>query len=348
MPTTPVPTEAVQQAAQHVEDILTHAFEHEPTAKTLIVFDRDSPLAIGLTAGYRKARPSSQFVEFDSEDPSHVLAAIDTLAPKDLVVLIQSTSFRLDAFRIRIELFKRGLKVIEHPHLVRMPGRQAELYLDALAYDPAYYRGVGNALKQRIDIATECVLHSRGDKLIFPAGFEIAKQNIGDYRKLPNSGGQFPIGEVFTESKDLEAVSGRVQISNFGDTAFTVNTPEQPITLIVKAGRVVATENSTPEFERVLEAIRTREEQVWLRELGLGLNRSFTPERMVSDIGSYERMCGVHLSLGAKHPSYNKPQIRKRAARFHVDVFAITESVTIDGEEVYRDGAWCVDRVPVA
>lgn len=347
MPTTPVPTEAVQQAAQHVEDTLTYAFEHEPGDQTLIVFDRDSPLAIGLTAAYRMARPDSQFVQFDSENPAHVLAAIDALKPKDLVVLIQSTSFRLDAFRIRIELFKRGLKVIEHPHLTRMPGRQSELYLDALAYDPAYYRGVGNALKQRIDIATECILHSRGDKLIFPAGFEVAKQNIGDYRQLPNSGGQFPIGEVFTESKDLEAVNGRVQISNFGDTAFNVNTPDQPITLIVEAGRIAATENSTPEFESVLEAIRNLEDQVWLRELGLGLNRAFTPERMVSDIGSYERMCGVHLSLGAKHPSYNKPQIRKRAARFHVDVFAITESVTIDGEEVFRDGAWCVDRLPL-
>jgi leucyl aminopeptidase (aminopeptidase T) len=134
-----------------------------------------------------------------------------------------------------------------------------------------------------------------------------------------------------------------VQISNFGDTAFTVNTPDEPIILIVEAGRIAATENSTPEFDRVLEAIRNFEGQVWMRELGLGMNRAFTPARMVSDIGSYERMCGVHLSLGAKHPAFNKPQIRKRGARFHVDVFAITESVTIDGEEVYRDGAWCVE-----
>jgi hypothetical protein len=40
------------------------------------------------------------------------------------VVLVQSTSFRMDAYRIRIELFKRGLKVIEHVHLSRMPGEQ--------------------------------------------------------------------------------------------------------------------------------------------------------------------------------------------------------------------------------
>ena len=84
-----------------------------------------------------------------------------------------------------------------------------------------------------------------------------------------------------------------------------------------------------------------------MRELGLGLNRAFSPERLVRDIGTYERMCGVHLSLGAKHPSYNKPQIRKKSARFHVDVFADTHKVTLDDEVVYEDGAWCVESAPI-
>ena len=36
----------------------------------------------------------------------------------------------------------------------------------------------------------------------------------------------------------------------------------------------------------------------------------------------------------------NKPNIQKAAARLHVDVFAITESFTLDDEVSYRDGAW--------
>jgi aminopeptidase len=48
----------------------------------------------------------------------------------------------------------------------------------------------------------------------------------------------------------------------------------------------------------------------------------------------------VHLSLGAKHGSYNKPQISKSAARYHVDVIALTETVTLDDEVIYRDGVW--------
>jgi aminopeptidase len=60
----------------------------------------------------------------------------------------------------------------------------------------------------------------------------------------------------------------------------------------------------------------------------------------VNDIGTYERMCGIHLSLGAKHGIYSKPNIRRATARHHVDVFAITHRVLLDDAIVYQDGAW--------
>lgn len=308
-----------------------------------MVWDGQSDLAIALTEAYRRCLPGATFIEFDSDAPEAVLAEFERLSPGDLVVLIQSGSFRLDAFRIRVELFKRSLKVIEHPHLARMRGEEALTYIDSLAYDSDYFRGVGSALKARIDSTKVGVIDSGGEQLVFAAGFESAKLNVGDYRNMHNVGGQFPIGEVFTESKDLEAVNGRVRISIFGDTAFTVNKPALPITLVVSKGRVTGAIDSTPEFDRVLANIRADEGEVWLRELGLGLNRAFTQDRMVSDIGTFERMCGVHLSLGAKHGSYNKPNIRKTAARHHVDVFALTETVTLDDEVIYRNGAWRID-----
>jgi len=308
-----------------------------------VVWDAQCDLAIVLTEAYRRCLPDATFIEFDSNAPETVLAEFARLSPGDLVVLIQSTSFRLNAFRIRVELFKRSIKVIEHPHLARMPGAEALLYIDSLAYDRDYFRGVGSALKARIDSAQVGVIDSGGEKLVFSAGFEPAKLNVGDYRNMHNIGGQFPIGEVFTESKDLETVNGRVRISIFGDTAFTVNKPGHPITLVINKGRVTGVIDSTPEFDQVLANIRADEGEVWLRELGLGLNRAFTQDRIVSDIGTFERMCGVHLSLGAKHGSYNKPNIKKTTARHHVDVFAITETVTLDDQVIYRDKAWQVD-----
>ncbi|MDO9012052.1 MAG: hypothetical protein Q7U78_09645 [Gallionella sp.] len=335
-----LPDTAIALAEKNVRDILTLAIEH--TQSAVVVWDGQCDLAFALTCAYRRCLPDATFIDFDSVAPEAVRAEFERLAPGDLVVLIQSTSFRLDAFRIRVELFKRALKVIEHPHLARMPGEEALLYIESLAYDPAYVRGTGRALKEKFDAAQVGIINSFGEQLIFSAGFEPAKLNVGDYSNMANVGGQYPIGEVFTESKDLEALNGRVRLSVFGDTSFTVNKPEKPITLIVDKGRVTGTVDSTPEFDLVLEKIRADEGEIWVRELGLGLNRTFTQDRLVSDIGTYERMCGVHLSLGAKHGSYNKPQISKSAARYHVDVFALTETVTLDDKVIYRDEAWQV------
>lgn len=337
------PDSVVETASKHLQDILSQAVEYAEPAAAVIVWDAQSELSVTLADAYRRCLPEATFIEFDSTPPTTILGAFELLEAGDLVVLIQSTSFRLAKFRIRVELFKRSIKVIEHPHLARMPGPEGLTYIDALAYDSDYLRGVGAALKERLDRAQRCVIHSGGEQLVFSSGFETARLNVGDYREMKNVGGQFPIGEVFTESSDLEAVNGRVRIALFGDTSYSVNRPKAPITLIVEKGRVVDTLDSTPEFDAVLASIREEEGQVWLRELGLGMNRAFTLERSVSDVGSYERMCGLHLSLGAKHMIYNKPNIRKKDARQHVDVFVDVDSFTIEDEVVFRDGAWLTE-----
>ena len=50
------------------------------------------------------------------------------------------------------------------------------------------------------------MVDSGGEQLVFASPFESAKLNIGDYSGMNNIGGQFPLGEVFTEAQDLEAV----------------------------------------------------------------------------------------------------------------------------------------------
>ncbi len=345
MNSTTAPASQADRATQHIRGILALAIKHNDARQAVIVADAGCALAVTLAVAYRRCLPDARFIDFDAVTPQAVLEAFAQLTARDLVVLIQSTSFRLEAFRIRVELFKRGLTVIEHPHLARMTGKQTDYYIDSLAYDQNYYRGIGLALKTRIDAAQSGVVNSGGEQLIFASPFESAKLNIGDYSGMPNVGGQFPLGEVFTEARDLEAVRGRVRIFAFGDTTYSVNLPPQAITLIVEKGRVVGTENSTPEFDVVLANIRAAEGEVWLRELGFGMNRAFSAERVVTDIGTFERMCGIHLSLGAKHGVYSKPNIRRAEARHHVDVFAVTVSVTLDDEVVFYDDAWKVGNL---
>jgi hypothetical protein len=335
-----LPAHAIDAAAAHLRDVLTHAVEHGPAHAALVVHDGRTPLARALTEGYRRNLEGARFIDFDAATPDAVLAAFRALAPKDLVVLVQSTNFRLDGFRVRVELFKLGLKVIEHVHLARMPWAQSEHYIEALAYDPAYFRGTGHALKRRIDCAPHARVVGGGETLHFASPFEPAKLNVGDYSGMHNVGGQYPIGEVFTEALDLEAVHGRVQVHVFGDTAYRSNRPDVPVTLIIERGRVVGTENATPAFQQVLDNITQDEGEVWVRELGFGLNRAFTRERRVDDIGTYERMCGIHLSLGAKHGVYPKPGFKRKDARYHIDVFAVTDAVFLGEEQVYADGRW--------
>jgi hypothetical protein len=340
--TADLPAKAIDAATAHLRDLLASALEHGPGQRALVVYDTRTGLARALAEAYRRNLPDAEFIDFDGVAPDRVLARFQTLAPKDLVVLVQSTNFRLDGFRLRVELFKLGLKVIEHVHLSRMPGAQGEHYIESLAYDPAYFRGVGHALKARIDRARRGEVHGGGEVLVFDSPFESAKLNVGDYGAMANVGGQFPIGEVFTEARDLEAVSGRAQVHVFGDTSYLVNRPDKPVTIVIERGRVVGAIDSTPEFDEVLSIIRRDEGEVWVRELGFGMNRAFTRERRVDDIGTYERMCGIHLSLGAKHGVYAKPGFKRKDARYHIDVFAVTDAVYLDGERVYADGGWTV------
>ena len=156
---------AIDLAENNIRDVLSFAIEYKSRDAAIVVWDGESELSVALTQAYRRCLPDAKFIEFDPAESDAVLAAFEELTPGDLVVLIQSTSFRLDAFRIRVELFKRSLKVIEHPHLARLPGPEGLIYIDSLAYDRDYYRGVGRALKERIDRTKVAIIDSGGEEL---------------------------------------------------------------------------------------------------------------------------------------------------------------------------------------
>ena len=333
---------AIDTVTQNIQDTLTFAMGWDGSGSALVLHDTQCALARKLTAAYERCLPGATILDYENLEPGQASSAFDALDPGDLVVLIQSTRFQIETFRLRIELFKRSLKVIEHPHLSRMALDQAQTYIDALAYDPVYTRKTGVALKERVDQAKEGTILGDGLELVIAGALEPARLNVGDYAQMQNVGGQYPIGEVFTEARRLEDLHGRARVHAFGDTSFCVNRPAAPITLVIEDGHVVQALESTDEFDRVLAQIRRDEGEVLVRELGLGINRALTRERIVNDIGTYERMCGIHLSLGAKHHAYKKPGIKKKFAKHHVDVFLVVDEFFLDGMRMYGDGEWSV------
>ncbi len=325
----------ISRATTHLGDILQHALCHTPNQHALVLFDEEAELTQALTAAYRRVLPGASFIDFASVSPAVILQRIDALAPGDLVILVQSANFRLNEFRLRIELFKRGLKTIEHTHLNRMSPEQAAIYVEALAYNPSYYRPLGRALKARVDAAKRVVVSCRDTELVYEGGMEETKMNIGDYSEMKNVGGTFPIGEVFSEAKELRMVNGQARIFGFASEDHIVRIYE-PFIVDIHEGILTAAQGPK-ELQIILDKIR-EDEEVVVREFGLGLNPAMGKDVIVNDITAFERQKGLHLSLGAKHATYAKPGMNRKQGRYHVDIFVDAEKIAVDGETIYENG----------
>ncbi len=324
-------------AAKNLSDILRDAICLKPTEHTLVIFDTAAPLARIITEGYRAAlSPTAEFLDFDTITPDEILARTSAMHVGDLVVLVQSTNFRLNDFRLRIELFKQGLKTIEHLHLERLPEDQFERYVAALEYNAAYYHAVGHSLKTKLDAASEIIVECAGTKLTYKTMMEDTKLNIGDYRAMKNVGGSFPIGEVFTEARDLTAVNGDAMVFGFAGDDHRVKFLK-PFRVIIQNGILSAGPDAPPDFLHILDLIRA-DEEVLVREFGLGLNPAMGKHALVSDITAFERQKGMHLSLGAKHAIYAKPGLHRRKGRYHIDIFIDIEKIVLDGAPIFSNG----------
>ena len=74
----------------------------------------------------------------------------------------------------------------------------------------------------------------------------------------------------------------------------------------------------------------------------VGLNRAITREHHVNDITAFERILGMHLSMGEKHSVYKKEGIITHKARFHVDLFPVVTRATADREVIFENGKYTV------
>jgi hypothetical protein len=172
-------------------------------------------------------------------------------------------------------------------------------------------------------------------------GLEVPKPNLGDYTGMENIGGTFPIGEVFTEAKDLSRVNGSLMIYAFADTTFTIQMHE-PFRIDIENGLVVSWDEKAPDsFGKVVSEVKSNERPL-IREIGFGLNRAITREHYVRDITAFERILGLHVSLGEKHTVYKKQGITADKTRFHVDLFPAVERVYADDVLIFDAGEYRV------
>lgn len=334
--------ELLALATKHVTDIINIAIEHKSPEKALVVYDTRYGLTDILTEAYRTALPNARFVDFDKVSKEDVISAFDEMKPNDLVVLIQSSNFLLDAFRIRLHLFNKKLKVIEHLHLHRNTEDVWDVYVNSLEYDKSWLRNVGPKLKAKLENTKELRIESGDQVLTVTGGVESPKLNIGDYTGMENIGGTFPIGEVFTEAKNFGNMNGSFIVYGYADTSDFTIAMHEPFRVDVKEGLIVSWGDNAPEsFGKIISNIKEFERPI-IREIGFGLNRAITRERYVQDITAFERILGMHFSLGEKHSVYKKEGITAHKAKFHVDIFPVVDRVLADNEVIFESGKYII------
>lgn len=341
----------------HLEKIVTvnleTPYELLSSAGFLIIYDLETPLSRILSEAYRALLPAARAFDYYTKTQEEVLAEVEKCSEGDLVILIQSSSFRMSNFRWRLELFNRGLKVIEHAHFVNNWTGEEENYLDTLRYDGEYLQKTAEGLKVRLEQAKQVrVVSMDGAELIYTGPFEEIKKNIGDFRAMKNKGCSFPVGEIFTEPDDISMLNGEVEIYAFADVKHNVVFPERNFRLKVVGGQINLLEERV-ELEKsewgkklleVFEMLQDENEDgvIWARELGLGLNRGISKTKRLHDISAYERVCGVHISLGLKHDIYRGKVPKNKAQRYHVDIFPDVSEVWIDEERVFGEGEYLI------
>jgi aminopeptidase len=266
---------------------------------------------------------------------------LTSLPAWSIVILVQSTNFRLSTFRIRLELFHLGIHVVEFNHLAYILDTEFDTFADSLVYRTSEYVRIQNVFTWLMWAARSTRIQSvNGDILTFwPV--EKVRGNTGDYSQSENKWWTFPIGELFTEAIDLSDLNGKCLIESYPREDFSVEHCT-PFELVIQNGRVLPDENFPAPFAKLYNWIVQFEWEVMVRELWMGLNPAITTKTSLSDINFYERKTGIHLSLWKKHGIYGKKLPKTEIQRFHIDIFIAVDSVFVDENQVFENGKWIV------
>lgn len=265
-----------------------------------------------------------------------------SLPKGSIVILVQSANFRLSTFRIRLELFHRGIHVIEHNHLAYIKEEEFDTFINCIQYrTPEYVRLLEVFTKLFADAKETRLISTDGSELTFGVVDRVLG-NTGDYSKMEHKWGTLPVGEVLTEALDLKDVNGKCLIDTYPGDDFNIRICE-PFEMVVENGRVLPSEHFPAEFQKLYDMIRDNENgEVLVRELGLWLNPAPTTETPLSDINFHERKIGIHLSIGKKHGLYGKKLPKTEVQRFHIDIFIALESMYVGDVKVFENGNWTV------
>lgn len=305
----------------------------------VLVYDLDSPISRELSKWYienLKNHPLSEVIDFSSANKEDLKTKLLSLQENSTVILVQSTNFMLDDFRIRLNLNNAWVWCLEHRHLAYIYDDQVENYADAIEYNTPLYEELWAKLKNLSDSAeTMTFICNDGSTLKVSWWFEDMKLNTWNYEGR-NRGWNFPIWENFTESKDFSKVNWELTIYAFPDEKLQVEFCE-PFKIKINESIVTCDDpKCPPNFRKILDFIAISENnEVMFRELWFGLNPGISREKPIADVNAYERIAWFHLSLWKKHQIYRSKMHKSVVQRYHIDIFPDIKEIFIDDKLVF-------------
>ncbi len=326
----------------HVADIIEKNYCIDKSTFVLLVYDSRCLLSRMMKSAYENVilGYTHEMIDFDLMKEEDFLKRLEVLPVHSLVILVESGSFRTTKHRLRADLFQAGHSVIEHARLDHTQDSEIGNYIDALRYDTPYYVQMCEKISGLLVGKKEIVVESVGGlRFTIDSEYEEGIKNTGDFSGQKYASAGFPIGEIFTEAKQLDALNGTLVVFGFPGKDHHTQFVE-PFEVEVVRGKLVR-HTGPAGFQEMITMIQTDEPgEVQLREIGFGLNRGLGFEKRITEPTGFERFAGMHFSLGLKHDMYRKKISRKVLQKFHVDMFCLVERVTIGGVVVFEKGKY--------
>jgi leucyl aminopeptidase (aminopeptidase T) len=207
-----------------------------------------------------------------------------------------------------------------------LPGATEEMLARVMSADMAELRRRGNALAELLTAGNEArITSASGSDLTLNIEGRPGIPDAGELTE-PGAFGNLPCGEGFI-SPHHDAGSGKLVVDG---VIGSIGIPEEPVELTVEDGALVgATGPMGEELMRQLNAAGPDGTRV--AELGIGTNEKAI---LTGELLEDEKLLGtVHVAFGASAGIGGEIQVP-----VHLDCVVMKPTLTVDGQEVVRDG----------
>jgi aminopeptidase len=179
-----------------------------------------------------------------------------------------------------------------------------------------------------------------------PAGTDLVADFNPNYQWVKTSGiispekwGNLPGGEVFTTPGEvngtfvIDGVVGDYLCAKFGDLK------SNPLTIQVKANRVIAAHSANKELKDDFWAYtHTDENSNRVGEFAIGTNIEL--KDVIGEILQDEKYPGVHIAFGNPYGAHTGAEWYSST---HIDVVGRNFDIWVDGEQIMRGGQFLID-----